>query len=226
MNEREILLELNEREYEALQSSLNKTGKTIQGEMTRLLERLYLDNVSEQERKEVERLVKKDEQEELKAAKQFAVVHLHDESDDYYYISEQRENFFTIAQAYYEDHSEINRGLLTLDTVGRYLSAHYEIDESVFYSLAKACKTDDRISAVIQFDFENGNVNVLEQGKGKWHRYDKDTLIDAVEEVKRSPRKNHEEQLEIFYENLYGEEIEDITDTEELGLDEGQGLTQ
>ena len=96
----------------------------------------------------------------------------------------------------------------------------------MFYSLAKACKTDDKISAVIQFDFENGNVNVLEQGKGKWHRYDKDTLLDALEEVNRSPRRNYEERLETFYDNLYGEEIEDITEMEELEADEGQALTQ
>ena len=226
MKDQEFVVKINARKYKALESALNKRWKTFEDEIENLVQRLYLDSVSEQERKEVERLIKKDEQEELKAEKQFAVVHLHDESEDYYYISEPRENFFTIAQACYESHSEINRGLLTLDTVGRYLSAHYEVDEAVFNSLAKACKTDDRISAVIQFDFENGNVNVLEQGKGKWHRYDKDTLIDAVEEVNRSPRENYEEQLKIFYENLYGEEIEDITDTEELECDEGQGLTQ
>ena len=226
MSEQEFVFKINARKYKALQSSLNKCGKTFESEMEKLVQRLYLESVSEQDRKDVETLIKKDEQEELKAEKQFAVVHLHDESEDYYYIGEPRGNFFTIAQRYYQEHSEINRGLLTLDSVGRYLSAHYEIDESVFYSLAKACKTDDRISAVIQFDFENGNVNVLEQGKRKWHRYDKDMLLDALEEVNSSPNENHEERLETFYDNLYGEEIEDITDVEELGENEGQALTQ
>lgn len=224
--DKELKIDFNFRKYNALETALKKDGKSVEGEMKKLIERLYSDNVSEQERREVERLVKKDAQEVLKAEKQFAVVHLHDESEDYYFISEPRENFFTIAQRYYEEHSEINRGLLTMDTVGGYLSSHYEINESVFFSLAQACKADDRISAVVQFDFENGNVNVLEQGKGKWHRYDKDMLLDAVKESKRYLGENYEEQLEIFYENLYGEEIEDVISLEEIeGLGE-QGLTQ
>ena len=226
MSDIELKTEFNFRKYSALKTELEKNGKSVESEMSKLLERLYADTIPEGRQKEVERQIEKDRQEELKVSKQFAVVHLHNEDEDYYFITQPRENFFTLAQAYCEDSTEIDRGLLTLDTVGRYLSANYGIDESVFYSLAKACKTDDRISAVIQFDFENGNVNVLEQGKGKWHRYDKDMLLDAVEETNRTPRKDYEEQLKIFYENLYGEEIDDITDEEVIGMDEGQGLTQ
>lgn len=226
MTDRELKIDFNFRKYSALETALKKQGKTVEGEIDKFIERLYLDSVSEQERTEVERLIRQDEREELRLSKQFAVVHLHDMEDDYYFITQPRENFYTIAKNYYDGQDDIKTGLLTLDTVGRYFNIHHEIDESVFFVLAKASKTDDRISAVVQFDFEDKTVNVFENGKKGWRRYDADMLLDAVEETENIVGVSEDLQRQVFYENLYGEEIEDITDAEEIEMDEGQALTQ
>ena len=76
MTDRELKIDFNFRKYNALETALKKDGKSVEGEMKKLIERLYSDNVSEQERREVERLVKKDEQEVLKAEKQFAIINI------------------------------------------------------------------------------------------------------------------------------------------------------
>lgn len=226
MRDIELKTGFNFRKYSTLKAELEKNGKSVESEMAKLLERLYSDTIPEGTRKEVELQIEKDRQEELKAAKQFAVVHLHDMEEDYYFITQPRENFHTITQNYYEGQDDINSGLLTLDSIGRYFNVHHEIDESVFFVLAKASKTDDRISAVVQFDFEDKTVNVFENGKNGWRRYDMDMLLEAVGETEGLAGIGEDVQRLVFYEHLYGEEIEDITDTEEIEPQTGQGLTQ
>ena len=223
MANRELKIDFNFRKYDALQAELEKNGKSVVGELEKLLERLYSDTLPKATQKEVEGQIEKDRQAELKAEKQFAVVHLHNEVEDYYFITEPRENFHTIAKNYYEGQYDIEKGILTLDSIGRYFNVHHEIDESVFFVLAKACKTDDRVSAVVQLDFENKVVNVFENGKNGWRRYDADILLEAVGEAEGLVEIGEDVQRQVFYENLYGEEIDDIAEND---LQIGQGLTQ
>ena len=83
MNNIELKTEFNSRKYSALKTELEKNGKSVENEMSKLLERLYADTIPEGRQKEVARQIEKDRQEELKASKQFAVVHLHDMEEDY-----------------------------------------------------------------------------------------------------------------------------------------------
>ena len=67
---------------------------------------------------------------------------------------------------------------------------------------------------MVQFDFEDKTVNVFEKGKNGWRRYDADMLLEAVEETENIAGVSEDLQRQVFYENLYGEEIDDITESD------------
>lgn len=226
MAEIELKIGLNFRKYIALEKALKNNEKSIEEEMIKLIERLYSDTVSEQERMAVEQQIVKDEKEESKAAKRFAVVHLHEEDDDHYFTTGPNENLFTIAKRYYFEQDDMHSGAFSLDTLGRYLNSDYNLDESMFSILSGACQNDARISAAIQIDLERKVVNVLENGKSTWMQYTPEMLFEAVKASQKFFNMGPTMERRAFYDNLSGKEIEGIADVEEIESQTGQGLTQ
>ena len=102
MTDEEIVLYFNEHRLAKLENYLLKDGSSVEHELQNLLDRFYEQTVPEHERVEVEaqiELEREQEAAEREASHRFAVVHFHEGEDDFFFTSELRNNFYSIANA-------------------------------------------------------------------------------------------------------------------------------
>ena len=64
---------------------------------------------------------------------------------------------------------------------------HQPIDDLTFSVLCAAMEHDDRITALLEFDFDDGTISVKEQGDSEWRTY---RLKDVSTAVYRAERKS------------------------------------
>ena len=152
---------------------------------------------------------------ELLKEKQFAVVRIRDEFEEYAFISQRGENFFTIAKNYVEASKSEDLKQYTVDTIGqRCFGAESSLDESVFEVLCSSIKNTPFITAVLTFDLYEENVQVLEPSCETWKAYDLYTLTKAVENAEDAVGLTEQEREQIFRSNLEGEDLDQVA----LGL--------
>lgn len=101
MTDEEIVLYFNEHRLAKLESYLLKDGSSVEHELQNLLDRFYEQTVPEHERMEVEAQIELEREREAaqrEASRRFAVVHFHEGDDDFFFTSELRNSFYSIAQ--------------------------------------------------------------------------------------------------------------------------------
>ena len=210
MADRELVLFFNVHRLDALEQQLEKQGKSIETEMTAALHALYEENVPAAERAEVESLITKEEAEEQaqrEAARKFAVIHFHEQDDDYYFTSENRKDFYSAACLYrYDIKDEVD--IYTLPSFAQHFGEHQMIDGLTFSVLCDAMPNDPRITAAMVFDFENGTVSVCESSDNAWWTYALKDVSAAVYRADRKTGLNPNMRREIFDEALAGKEID------------------
>ena len=103
MTDEEIVLYFNEHRLAKLESYLLKDGSSVEHELQNLLDRFYEQIVPEHERMEVEAQIELEREREAaqrEASRRFAVVHFHEGDDDFFFTSELRNSFYSIANLY------------------------------------------------------------------------------------------------------------------------------
>lgn len=103
MTDEEIVLYFNEHRLAKLESYLLKDGSSVEHELQNLLDRFYEQTVPEHERMEVEAQIELEREREAAAREascRFAVVHFHEGDDDFFFTSELRNSFYSIANLY------------------------------------------------------------------------------------------------------------------------------
>ena len=108
----------------ALDEVLNDQGRTIEGVLRKCFEETYASLVPEEKREEIETLIRQEEaqaQQEAEAARRFAVIHFHEDGDDFHFTSDLRNNFYSAAYLY-RNYMRENEGRLTLDSLALILS--------------------------------------------------------------------------------------------------------
>lgn len=211
MTDEEIVLYFNEHRLAKLESYLLKNGSSVEHELQNLLDRFYEQTVPERERMEIEAQIELESEQE--AAMHFAVVHLHENGDDFLFTTELRHDFYSMAYLYQHELKDMV-GTYTLDSLADRFGSYQAINAPTFSVLCDAMPNDPRITALVEFDFEHNTVSVCGSGDNEWRAYD---LKDVSEAMCRAERKNGLSLVtrrEIFNEALVGKEIEPEIETE------------
>lgn len=189
MNDIDVTVYFNEHRLAALDEILNDQGRTIEGVLRKCFEESYASLVPEEKREEIEALIHQEEaqaQREAEAARRFAVIHFHEDGDDFHFTSDLRNTFYSAAYRY-RNFLQEDVGKLTLDSLAVAFGEHQPIDDLTFSVLCAAMEHDDRITALLEFDFDEGVISVKEQGDPEWQAY---RLKDVSTAVYRAERKS------------------------------------
>lgn len=224
MNYVEQKLFFNELKYEAVSKVLDDLDSTVEEQLHKTFEDLYLNLISKETRANIDKRIadaEAAEQAAAEAGRRFAVYHLHDGSDDYHFVDELRNSFLSAAATY---KGMIEDGVLnhTMDSIAHEcFGEHQPIDALTFMVLCDAKEHDERINAVIEFDFDAGKVSVSEGRNTEWNVH---SLSDVASAVDIAFKGN--EKLFLFERNKRFEDalnrIESSSNTE--NLDENTGI--
>ena len=224
MNYVEQKLFFNELKYEAVSKALADLDSTVEEQLHRTFEDLYLNLISKETRPNIDKRIADEEAAELAAAeagRRFAVYHLHDGSDDYHFVDELRNTFMSAAAVY---RGMVSDGVLnhTVDSIAHEcFGEHQPIDALTFMVLCDAKEHDERINAVIEFDFDAGKVSVSEGRNTEWNVHSLSDIASAVDIAFKG-----NEKLFLFERNKRFEDalnrIESSSNTE--NLDENTGI--
>ena len=121
MTDEELVLYFNEYKLAKLESYLLKNGSSVEHELQNLLDRFYEQTVPEHERMEVEAQIELEREREAaarEASRRFAVVHFHEGDDDFFFTSELRNSFYSIANLYRSTLKD-EIGKYTLDSIAQ-----------------------------------------------------------------------------------------------------------
>ena len=224
MNYVEQKLFFNELKYEAVSKVLDDLDSTVEEQLHRTFEDLYLNLISKETRANIDKRIadaEAAEQAAAEAGRRFAVYHLHDGSDDYHFVDELRNTFMNAAAVY---RGMVSDGVLnhTVDSIAHEcFGEHQPIDALTFMVLCDAKEHDERINTVIEFDFDAGKVSVSEGRNTEWNVH---SLSDVASAVAIAFKGN--EKLFLFERNKRFEDalnrIESSSNTE--NLDENTGI--
>lgn len=209
MADTDITLFYNTHRLSALERILTESGSSLESELLHELNDLYKNLVPEDERSEIEFRIERENASEnaaREAERRFAVIHFHEGDDDFHFTSELRNNFYSAAYLYRRDLKD-EVGKYTLDSIARHFGEYQAIDELTFSVLCDAMPNDQRITALMDFDFDNGTVSVCESSDNAWWTYALNDVSAAVYRAERKSGLSLETRREIFSEALAGKEI-------------------
>lgn len=199
MTDEEIVLYFNEHRLAKLESYLLKDGSSVEHELQNLLDRFYEQTLPEHERMEVEAKIELEREREAatrEASRRFAVVHFHEGDDDFFFTSELRNSFYSIANLYRSTLKD-EIGKYTLESIAQSnFSGCQTINDMTFSVLCNAMPNDPRITALVEFDFDHNTVSVCESSDNAWWTYNlKDTFDELKADEMFSSCKGRYDQL-------------------------------
>ena len=210
MNDVELTIFFNEQRLEKLETYLLKKGSSPEHELQKLLDDLYERTVPEPERKELEAklaLQKELEDMQREAARRFAVIHVHQGDEDVFFMSELRDSFYSIANLYRSTlRDEI--GKYSLDSIALCgFGGCSQISDIQFSKYCESMPDDPRVTTLVEFDFDNSMVSVLDRESDAWRTYDLRDVSTAMYKAERKDGLSLEARHEIFNTALEGKEI-------------------
>ena len=207
----DVSIYYNEDRIEAMSRILHSQGLDLKTAIQEQMDALYVKLVPEQERSEIDAKIALEHAQrmkELEASRRFAVVHLHDAQGDYHFISELHTSFLQSARLYRmvtKDLTGPNSPLERLKTAHMW---HQPIAPEVFAQYCEDMPNDNRITALVEYDFENGMVSACESSDNHWWTYKLKDVSTAVFRADRKSDMRIHEREHVFQEALYGKEIE------------------
>lgn len=210
MNDIDITLYFNEDRMNALDAVLAGQDTSTEEKLMEAFQALYEEYVPAEKRAKIENKIQMEIQkdaEEAEAARRFAVVHLHEDGDDFHFTTELRSDFYSAASLY-RNYLKDDVGKLTLDSIGCKFSDADMIDDRTFSILCSAMPNDEHITSLLEFDFENNVLSVKEKGDEDWRAYNLKDVSTAVYRAERKSGLRWETRCEIFEEALHGKELD------------------
>lgn len=214
MNHVDITLYLNEYRVRALADALgNQTAETVEDKLMEAFDTLYQEYVPDEQRSAIEAKIERedaDEQARLEAKRRFAVYHVRENGEDYHFTSD---HFRTPMQAAYR-YRLYDRGELS-STPETLAAAFIETNTISLNEFSNACtdiNSDKRITALIEFDLDEGHVSVCDSSDNAWWTYSLHDFSVAAYKAYRSDYRAEDCRREIFNNSLAGKEIEQSED--------------
>lgn len=211
MSDIDITLYLNEYRVRALANALgNQTAETVEDKLTEAFDTLYQEYVPDEQRAaSIEATIEREdaaEQARLEAARRFAVYHIRENGDDYHFTSD---HFRTPMQAAYR-YRLYERGGLSADPK-TFADAFIEKSPISLDHFSKVCAdihSDDRVTALLEFDLDEGWVSVHNSTDNEWQTYSLHDFSVAAYKAFRSDYRSEECRREIFNNSLAGKEVD------------------
>ena len=207
----DICIYYNQHRVDAMERILNEQRTDLQTVVMEQLDSLYEKLVPAQEREMIDAKIAQEHAErmaEYEASRRFAVVHLHDDQQDYHFISEVHTNFLQTARLYRLVTKDMPGPGTTLDRMKNCFLRHQPIAPEVFSKYCDDMPNDHRITALVEYDLENGMVSACESSDNHWLTYNLKDVSTAVFRADRKSNLSLKERNEIFQEALHGKEIE------------------
>ena len=217
MSDIDITLYLNEYRVRALADALgSQTAETVEDKLTEAFDTLYQEYVPDEQRASIEARIEREdaaEQARLEAARRFAVYHIRENGDDYHFTSDY---FRTPMQAAYR-YRLYERGGLSADPK-TFAAAFIETRPISLEYFGKVCAdihSDNRVTALLEFDLDEGWVSVHNSIDDEWHTYSLHDFSVAAYKAFRSDYRSEECHREIFNNSLAGKEMDLSEETDD-----------
>ena len=210
MNDIDITLYLNAYRVRALADALgNQTAETVEDKLTEAFDTLYQEYVPDEQRASIEATIEREdaaEQARLEAARRFAVYHIRENGDDCHFTSD---HFLSPMQAAYR-YRLYARGELSADpkTFADALIETNPVSLEYFGRVCADIHADDRVTALLEFDLDEGWVSVHNSTDNEWQTYSLHDFSVAAYKAFRSDYRSEECRREIFNNSLAGKEME------------------
>lgn len=217
MNDIDITLYLNQYRVRALADALgSQTAETVEDKLTEAFDTLYQEYVPDEQRASIEARIEREdaaEQARLEAARRFAVYHIRENDDDCHFTSDYFLSPMQVAYRYrlYE------RGELSADPKA-FADAFIETNPISLEYFGKVCAdihSDDRVTALFEFDLDEGWVSVHNSTDDDWQVYSLHDFSVAAYKAFRSDYRNEECRREIFNNSLAGKEMDLSEETDD-----------
>ena len=219
MADRDVTLFFHEKRLAALEDELRSQGTTVTEALEKEFQRLYEELVPENDRAKIEADILQELEQEAtarEASRRFALIHLHDEEDDFAFTSELYNRLPGIARIYRE-RMQPEVGKVTLDSLPRHFLDANLLDELSASKLSNALGHDQRLTAAVDFDFERGCVAVSTVSDPATKVYSLEDFSTAAYKAFRKSGLSPEARQELFDLALEGKEIE-LTTGPVLGM--------
>ena len=210
MNDIDITLYLNEYRVRALSDTLgNQTAETVEDKLAEAFDTLYQEYVPDEQRASIEARIEREdaaEQARLEAARRFAVYHIRENDDDCHFTSDY---FLSPMQAAYR-YRLYERGELS-DAPETFAAAFIETNPVSLEYFGKVCAdihSDNRVTALLEFDLDEGRVSVHNSTDDDWQVYSLHDFSVAAYKAFRSDYRSEEGRREIFNNTLDGKELD------------------
>lgn len=190
----------DERRMEALERAAAGQGVSVEQLMLQTLAHLYQDLVPDQERAKIEAEIASGTAEQERADQSLSVIRLREANDNFLFTTHLY-GLYDAAMAYHNGMQQ-DVGRLTLDSLALAFEDIQPIDEITYSILADAMANDDRVSAILEFDFDDGTIAVKEQGNGAWRAYNLEDVSEAVGYAEGNPRLSAEAARQMFSDAL------------------------
>ena len=217
MNDIDITLYLNEYRVRALADALgNQTAETVEDKLTEVFDTLYQEYVPDEQRASIEARIEREnaaEQARLEAARRFAVYHIRENGDDCHFTSD---HFLSPMQAAYR-YRLYARGELSADPK-TFTDAFIEtnpVSLEYFGTVCADIHSDNRVTALLEFDLDEGRVSVHNSTDDDWQVYSLHDFSVAAYKAFRSDYRNEECRREIFNNSLAGKEMDLSEETDD-----------
>ena len=217
MSDIDITLYLNKYRVRALSDALgDQTAETVEDKLAEAFNTLYQEYVPDEQRASIEARIEREdaaEQARLEAARHFAVYHIRENGDDCHFTSDY---FHTPMQAAYR-YRLYERGELS-SAPKTFADAFIETNFVNLEYFGKVCAdihSDDRVTALFEFDLDEGWVSVHNSTDDDWQVYSLHDFSVAAYKAFRSDYRNEECRREIFNNSLAGKEMDLSEETDD-----------
>lgn len=217
MSDIDITLYLNAYRVRALADALgNQTAETVEDKLAEAFDLLYQEYVPDEQRASIEATIEREdatEQARLEAARRFAVYHIRENGDDCHFTSDY---FLSPMQAAYR-YRLYARGELSADPK-TFTDAFIETNPVSLEYFGEVCAdihSDNRVTALLEFDLDEGWVSVHNSTDDDWQVYSLHDFSVAAYKAFRSDYRSEECRREIFNNSLAGKEMDLSEETDD-----------
>lgn len=207
----DITIFYNQERLDAMRRILATQDTDLETAIYGQMDALYESVVPAQERVVLDEKIERENAQRLaeyEASRRFAVVHLHDEQEDYHLISEMHTSFFQSARIFREATRDSRDHSVWLGRMKAGFRSHDTIAPEVFAQYCEDMPNDNRITALIEYDLENGMVSACESSDNHWLTYKLKDVATAAFHAERKLSIPNDTRREIFEAKLMGKEIE------------------
>ena len=216
MNAIDITLYLNADRVRALAEALGEqTAETVEDKLAEAFDTLYQEYVPDEQRASIEARIEREdaaEQARLEASRRFAVYHIRENGEDRHFTSDYCLSPMQAAYRYrlYEC-GELSAAPET------FVDAFIETKPISLEYFGKVCAdihSDNRVTALLEFDLDESRVSVCNGTDNEWQTYSLHDFSVAAYKAFRSDYRSEECRREIFNSSLAGKEV-DLSETDD-----------